>query len=292
MAAYDWDRPYVAQSDMLPYVANDSETGTRYGKTVRAVQLSNVDYKTRFARFKRTNNMRAPPSCGRIFSGFLVVRNLGTPRPYETWMPEDVFEDLYTAEVLQVTHDVRARVPSRDARPDTNGQRIADHAIRMHNEAVARLHDADLLAQSLEAQSDSQSIIRILAFEVLLKCALLVSGRKPARSHNYVDLWTGLPAPVKEEILRVANGRMPGHSDLTDITKLLTSYKFVFEQARYYYELYEGKSIEEQRAEGQAWLASGGHVDDARARYYPLELDCLVAGLLAYIEPRLANGLN
>jgi hypothetical protein len=39
--------------------------------------------------------MKKPPSCGRYFSGFLVVRNLGRKNQYETWMPEVVFEELY-----------------------------------------------------------------------------------------------------------------------------------------------------------------------------------------------------
>jgi len=60
--------------------------------------LSNIEYKIRFGRFQRENNMKPPPSCGRIFSGYLVVRNLGTPFQYETWMPEDVFEELYEGE--------------------------------------------------------------------------------------------------------------------------------------------------------------------------------------------------
>ena len=56
---------------------------------------------------------------------------------------------------------------------------MPDHIVRMYQEAQDRLHDADILAQSLCARSDSQAIIRILAFEVLLKCALLICGQKP-----------------------------------------------------------------------------------------------------------------
>ena len=55
---------------------------------------------------------------------------------------------------------------------------MTDHAKRMFSEALDRINDADILAGSLETQSDSQAIIRILAFEVLLKCALLVCRQK------------------------------------------------------------------------------------------------------------------
>jgi hypothetical protein len=39
--------------------------------------------------------MKPPPRCGRIFPGVIVVRNLGKKGQYETWMPEDVFEEMY-----------------------------------------------------------------------------------------------------------------------------------------------------------------------------------------------------
>ena len=39
--------------------------------------------------------MKPPPSCGRIFPGYLVVRNLGKSDQYETWMPDHVFDELY-----------------------------------------------------------------------------------------------------------------------------------------------------------------------------------------------------
>jgi hypothetical protein len=95
MAAYDYNRPYIARGDMRTYVAMDAETASEYGRTVKATELSNVEYKIRFAKLKRENNMKLPPSCERIFTGYLVIRRLGTKQQYETWMPDDVFEELY-----------------------------------------------------------------------------------------------------------------------------------------------------------------------------------------------------
>lgn len=159
-----------------------------------------------------------------------------------------------------------------------------DRIRRMYSEAQERLHDADILAQALFTQSDSQAIIRILAFEILLKCALVVAGQAPKHSHNYRKLWLGLPAYVRVEILAVANNRMPGHSDLTHIEKILDWYQFIFEKARYHYELYDGYSLQEQTELGELWRSLGAPTHEAVVQYYPSELSCLIAGLSSYIE--------
>jgi len=109
---------------------------------------------------------------------------------------------------------------------------MTDRIRRMYREAQDRLHDADLLASSLDARSDSQAIIRILAFEVLLKCALLVANQEPKQNHNYKNLWLGLPGYARKEILGVASKRMPGHADLSEVERLLVWYQFIFERAR------------------------------------------------------------
>ncbi len=93
--AYDYDRPFISQADMATYVATDRETASQYGRTVKATELSNHEYKTRFGRFATSNNMKPPPSCGRIFTGYLVVRRVGTKHQYETWMPDRGFEEVY-----------------------------------------------------------------------------------------------------------------------------------------------------------------------------------------------------
>lgn len=80
---------------MQAYVATERVVAQRYGKTVKATSLSNIEYKIRFDRLKRENNMKPAPSCGRIFPGYLVVRKLNTPAQYETWMPDYVFEEIY-----------------------------------------------------------------------------------------------------------------------------------------------------------------------------------------------------
>jgi hypothetical protein len=98
MSGYDYDRPYIGQEALPCFTAMDSVTAARYGKTVKAIRLSNSEYNSRFNRLGTQNNMKPPPSIGRKFSGYLVVRKLGTTDQYETWMPEDVFGELYRSE--------------------------------------------------------------------------------------------------------------------------------------------------------------------------------------------------
>ena len=159
-----------------------------------------------------------------------------------------------------------------------------DRVVRMFHEAQDRLHDADILARSLDTRSDSQAIIRILGFEILLKCALLLSGQEPKNSHNYKKLWLGLPGHARKEVLRVASERMPGHADLTGLEEKLDWYQFIFERARYHYELYENYSLKEQTELGELWISVGAPENEAVVQYFPSELRCLTEGLTTYIE--------
>lgn len=95
MTGYDFQKPFTSQKDMPYFSAIDAAIAANHGSKVRALFLSNVEYKVRFGRFGRENNMKPPPSCGRVFGGYVVVRNLGTRMQYETWMPDHAFEDTY-----------------------------------------------------------------------------------------------------------------------------------------------------------------------------------------------------
>lgn len=161
----------------------------------------------------------------------------------------------------------------------------------MYHEARGRLADADILGRSVEAatsQSDSQQLLRILGFEVLLKCAIRLCSRNPIRTHNYVALWyQGLTDQVRDEVLHTAGERMKGRTDFTDMTQLLEGFRFVFEKARYYCERYDGWTLGHEREFGQPWEDHGAPTGEAEVQYYPNELDCLVAGLTDFIEARI-----
>lgn len=95
MSGYDYSRPFIQFEDLNWYVAKDKRTASLYGSEVKAVVLSNIEYKTRYGKRCESQRMKPPPSCGRIFPGFLVVRKIGSPDQYETWMPDHVFDELY-----------------------------------------------------------------------------------------------------------------------------------------------------------------------------------------------------
>lgn len=95
MSGYDYERPFTSTDKLGEYIATDRETAKRFGRIVKAMPLSNSEYDARFNRLRGVTNMKAPPSIGRKFMGYLVVRKLNTASQYETWMPEDAFEELY-----------------------------------------------------------------------------------------------------------------------------------------------------------------------------------------------------
>ena len=170
---------------------------------------------------------------------------------------------------------------------------MLDHIQRMFNEAQARLHDADILAKSLDKLTVSQAIIRILAFEILLKCALRVCGEPAKKTHNYRTLWQGLTDKAQTEVLAVAHThRMRNYADLSDIEKLLDWYQFIFEKARYYYELYEDYTLEEEHELSENWIQNGSLTEEAKVQYYPNELQCLIAGLSAFIEKHIKESFT
>ena len=95
MTTFDYGRPFIGDGDLGSFVALDRKIARRYGEIVKATELSNIEYKFRYQKLWGDREMKPPPSTGRIFMGYLVVRNLGLPDQYETWIPDDVFAELY-----------------------------------------------------------------------------------------------------------------------------------------------------------------------------------------------------
>ena len=164
---------------------------------------------------------------------------------------------------------------------------MQDHVQRMYNEAMDRLHDADILSQSMRDRSNASTILRILAFEVLLKAAIFLHGQKPKDTHAYAKLWLALPGSVRKKLLEVAEDRMAGHTDFSDLSKLLTAFQVTFEKARYGYEPLFGYTLEEQRELEAIWIESGAEPTAALFSHRPNELQCLVEALLEHIESAL-----
>jgi hypothetical protein len=168
-------------------------------------------------------------------------------------------------------------------------EHLADDVRRMFNEASDRIHDADILSESMRESSDSSALLRVLGFEILLKCALTACRQRFKRSHRYADLWDGLPEDTQEKILAKARSRMPGHADLSDMPGLLRAYQYVWEQGRYFYEHYQGWQQDDVEAFGDLWIELGAREEDAEIAYFPNELRCLVFGLQAFIKGWLSR---
>ncbi len=162
-----------------------------------------------------------------------------------------------------------------------------DHIKRMYLEGKARISDANILSKHI-TQSDSASFLRVLGFEVLLKCALFANGQK-LKGHIYSDLWLELPNYAQNKIMNDAKDRMAGHVDFSSLDKILNAYQVVFEKARYFYEFYEGYTLEEQHELGKFWVEIGAPVKEADIQYYPNELEGLIYGLSNYIEEKLSR---
>jgi hypothetical protein len=95
---YDFNRPLIDRSNLRLFIAVDADVASNFGEAVGAVEMSNAEYDVRYKKKATTSKMKPPPSHHRIFPGYLVVRKLGTTEEYETWMPDHVFEDVYTAD--------------------------------------------------------------------------------------------------------------------------------------------------------------------------------------------------
>lgn len=144
------------------------------------------------------------------------------------------------------------------------------HAL-MIREAATRLQSADMLRQAGD-DSDSAYLLRLLAFELLLKAALEKATCKYGRHHEYDKLFAHLPSIVQDSLLRAAGERI-GPSSLThDPVDVLKDLGANFIGLRYPYEKYGHMNQAEYDQVGTAWVESGAEVANADYRYHPEEL--------------------
>src|SRR5450432_1868840 len=134
----------------------------------------------------------------------------------------------------------------------------------MYDHALKWLNDAEILNTSGDAESDGGALLSILGFEVLLKCAITLCNQKAGFTHNYTKLWRALPGYVRNEVLAVAEARMLGHADLSDLDRLLAAYQYAFEQGRYYYDLYKQWTPEQMHELAEYWTELGAPVEEAQ----------------------------
>lgn len=158
----------------------------------------------------------------------------------------------------------------------------------MKEEASTRLADAAVLEADLHRTSDSGYLLRLLAFELLLKAAAIIYGKEPPHHHRYQRIWSLLPQGVRQRTLADAAYRMAGVSDYCDIDALLSTWSSNFVAMRYPFEKYLGLTEHEYIARGNDWVAAGSTIDDADFVYHPTELLGLTEALLKLIEKHIA----
>jgi HEPN domain-containing protein len=158
-----------------------------------------------------------------------------------------------------------------------------DHVARMLLEAKGRLHDASLLARTV-THGNSDALLRVLALEILLKASHVVEAQRYPRIHDYSCLWRRLSDNARSAILAGAEQRDPGCLVGKDLDQILRDWEFVFTRSRYYFERYEGYTLQEQHELGKLWIELGAPITEAEVKYHLSELEALCSGLIAYIE--------
>ncbi len=154
----------------------------------------------------------------------------------------------------------------------------------MYHEATSRLSDADLLSSSLYKQSDSDYLIRILAFEILLKGLCLINMGDYCKGHNYKKIFYSFTEPLQKSLIASASERMGGAVNYTNISKLLECYGSNFIDLRYPHERYRGDTETAYIGRGNTWMENGALLEEATFVYYPTELTGLIYAASSEIE--------
>jgi HEPN domain-containing protein len=165
---------------------------------------------------------------------------------------------------------------------------LAARIQRMADVANLRLADAAKLGRDALRESDSDYLLRLLAFEILLKALVRINNGSPGRNHSYQRLFQSLPDEVKARVVLSATQRMSTSADYSSMAKLLDRFSKNFIALRYPYEAYESLSADGYRAAGESWVAKGAPLSEAVFVYYPEELLGLTLAVQAEVQHWLA----
>ena len=162
----------------------------------------------------------------------------------------------------------------------------------MYTDATNMLQDVDVLSSSVDTAGNSASILSVLAFEILLKCAFYVSTGDPysnlgVSGHDYERIWENLRDADRKAIMAKAEERLPGVANLTETNAILKKLRNVFTKARYDYEFHWHDTDQERVEKGQAWVGRGAPLDEADWHYPVHETTSLIYGLKYFIAEHL-----
>ena len=151
----------------------------------------------------------------------------------------------------------------------------------MHQEALQRLQDAETLSQIMELgeRSDSAYLLQLLGLEILLKIVFEASLSKPARGHEYENLFGKLPQDIQTRLLSLAGERVGPSALAVDHEPVLKEWGQNFVALRYPWQRYEMLSEDQYSAIGEAWVSKGAPLKEATFRYHPQELVGFISAL-------------
>lgn len=152
---------------------------------------------------------------------------------------------------------------------------------KMVSDAEERLCDARILSTSLSVKSNSAYLLKILAFEVLLKAAHVVSNGNYPENHDYINIWQGIDAAGRSKILEVAR-QTDHHAKLNDISQLMSNFKRLFQDARYWWSC--NKKMKVNKIYSIVKKEEPGFYKDTIIVYCSIELHCLTSGLLVHLK--------
>jgi len=139
-------------------------------------------------------------------------------------------------------------------------------------ESASRLQAADALRRAGDA-SDSAYILRLLAFELLLKVLVEDRTGEPApKHHRYAELFGKLLAETQTNLIQLAGERIGPSALAQDHLDVLEELGRNFIELRYPYDKYVGLSREQYVAAGDNWAVGGAKLGEATFRYHPEEL--------------------
>lgn len=142
----------------------------------------------------------------------------------------------------------------------------------MHREAVNRQHDAAILSKNLSRASDSNYLLELLAFEILLKAVALIHTQRFDENHNYQQLFESLPSAIRVHLRARATHWSQKAFNKPKLQKLLNLYRSNFVRLRYPFEAYNKMTESEYLEYGNLWVELGAPIEEAEFQYYPEEI--------------------
>jgi hypothetical protein len=159
---------------------------------------------------------------------------------------------------------------------------IAPSTVRhklMRRESENRLAAAETLTKAQD-ESDTAYLLRLLAFELLLKLLVEVTtGFEAPKHHHFHKLFRLLPQQTQTDLLRVTGQRIGPSALTTNHISVLKDLGRNFVTLRYPFEKYSDMTETEYRDAAVKWLTSGAPTSRGDFRYHPEELFGLTTAL-------------